>query len=85
MQNIVNTLCSIKGLMTKGFALAPRDLQKGGNKMNAKQKQEVIKMYAETIEAENDIKKRIRQIEKLKDMFLHHLFWSYCLQSRLFC
>lgn len=21
--------------------------------------------------------------EKLKDMFLHHLFWSYCLQSRL--
>ena len=24
--------------------------------MNAKQKQEVIKMYAETIEAENDIK-----------------------------
>ena len=22
--------------------------------------------------------------EKLKDMFLHHLFWSYCLQSRLF-
>ena len=37
--------------------------------MNAKQKQEVIKMYAETIEGENDIKKRIRQIEKLKDMF----------------
>ena len=29
--------------------------------MNAKQKQEVIKMYAETIEAENDVKKRIRR------------------------
>jgi len=37
--------------------------------MNAKQKQEVIKMYAETIEAENDVKKRIRHIEKLKDTF----------------
>ena len=37
--------------------------------MNAKQKQEIIKMYAETIEAENDVKKRIRHIEKLKDTF----------------
>ena len=37
--------------------------------MNAKQKNEIIKMYAETIENESDIKKRIRQIEKLKDMF----------------
>ena len=37
--------------------------------MNAKQKNEIIKMYAETIEDEPDIKKRIRQIEKLKDMF----------------
>ena len=35
--------------------------------MNKKQKNEIIKMYAETIEA--DVKKRIRQIEKLKDMF----------------
>ena len=37
--------------------------------MNAKQKNEIIKMYAETIENEPDIKRRIRQIEKLKDMF----------------
>lgn len=37
--------------------------------MNAKQKQEIIKMYADSIEAEADVKKRVRQIEKLKDMF----------------
>lgn len=37
--------------------------------MNAKQKTEIIKMYAEAIEAESDIKARIRQIERLKDTF----------------
>ena len=37
--------------------------------MNAKQKQEIMKMYADSIEAEADVKKRVRQIEKLKDMF----------------
>ena len=37
--------------------------------MNAKQKQEIIKMYADSIEAEADVKKRVRQIEKLKEMF----------------
>ena len=37
--------------------------------MNAKQTTEIIKMYAEAIEAESDVKTRIRQIEKLKDTF----------------
>lgn len=37
--------------------------------MNAKQKQEIIKMYADSIEAEANVKKRVRQIEKLKEMF----------------
>jgi hypothetical protein len=37
--------------------------------MNAKQKTEIIKMYAENIEAESDVKARIRQIERLKDTF----------------
>lgn len=37
--------------------------------MNAKQTTEIIKMYAEAIEAESDVKARIRQIEKLKDTF----------------
>ena len=37
--------------------------------MNEKQKQEIIKMYASIIEDEADVNKRVRQIEKLKDMF----------------
>lgn len=37
--------------------------------MNAKQTTEIIKMYAEAIEAESDVKARIRQIERLKDTF----------------
>ena len=37
--------------------------------MNTKQSTEIIKMYAETIEAESDVKARIRQIERLKDTF----------------